>query len=208
MKVSRILLRVVLGSGVLCLLVGCSHKLQVSTPEPIVIDVRARIDIYQHASSIEDMVSGEKPIETVGHKKNGANILDLIIGTAYAEEIDIKYMTKEVEEAVRSRKERYPELQELKKDRSAGEDRNGLVQLRESQKIKEDNEYRKKAEELIRLENRDREVIYKAIAEQNGIDIEKVKETFTKVHQDKAKTGEWIEARQEDSGEWKWVQKR
>ena len=39
------------------------HRVDVRTEEPIVIKVEARVDIYNHAVAVEDMVSGERPVE-------------------------------------------------------------------------------------------------------------------------------------------------
>ena len=42
------------------LFLGCTrHHVKVEATEPIIIKVEARIDIYNHAAEIEDMVSGK-----------------------------------------------------------------------------------------------------------------------------------------------------
>ena len=63
-------------------LISCKteHNVAVETPEPIKIE--ARIDIYLHAESIEDMVSGKAPVpEAKESDKNRESLLKRIMIT-------------------------------------------------------------------------------------------------------------------------------
>ncbi|MBI3991272.1 MAG: DUF1318 domain-containing protein [Candidatus Omnitrophica bacterium] len=188
--------------GIVVLGVACSpkikHKVEIETTKPIVIDVKARIDIYQHAADIEDMVSGKKPIsvpDKPGPKSKESSFL--FISAAYAEE------SKDVEAAIRSRRDRFEELKAYKSKGNAGEAHTGMVSIKD---MPSGADEQKKLEKLIADENRDREIIYKDVAEKKGIPISEIRETFAKAQRDKAGAGEWIEVKDEKNG-WIWKQK-
>ena len=71
----------------------------------------------------------------------------------------IKEMTPEVKAALDNRRDRYDLLKELKAKGSIGETNRGIV------KVLKDQEG---AVEIVEAENRDRKIIYKTIAQQNG----------------------------------------
>ena len=80
----------------------------------------------------------------------------LISQTAFAENYDIKQMTPEVHQAINGRQTRYDELQSAKRSSVAKENVQGYVDCSANTA-------------LCSAENHDRQVIYKAIAEQNDL---------------------------------------
>ena len=92
---------------------------------------------------------------------------------AFAANYDIKEMTPAVQQALSSRQARYGQLQSAKQAGAIQENSRGLVSG---------------AEPLASEENRDREVIYQAIAEQNNLGaegLEQVHRAFAEVHQER-----------------------
>jgi len=74
--------------------------------------------------------------------------------SAYAANYDIREMTPEIQQALSGRQSRYAELQSAKKSGAIQENNQGLVSGNSA---------------LVNAENRDRMVIYRAIAEQNNL---------------------------------------
>ena len=110
-----------------------------------------------------------------------------------AAQYDIKEMTPAVQQALEGRKARYAELRGLKADGKVGEDNQGLVEGMVGDAP---------VEQLVRAENDDRLVIYRAIVEQNqlGADgLALVKKAFAEVQREKAQPGDPIQL---PSGDW------
>lgn len=105
---------------------------------------------------------------------------------------DIKRMTPEVSNALDNRRGRFEAIKEFKKKGIIGENNRGYVELKGS-----DSE----ARNLVENENRDRKVIYRTIAEQNGLQdaLETIEKVFAQVQRDKADPGEKI---QTEDGNW------
>lgn len=117
----------------------------------------------------------------------------VILGTnVYAAKYDIKQMTPEVQRALENRRDRFDKLKDFKKQGIIGENNQGYVVVLGSHAD---------AESMAREENRDREIIYKTIAEQNGLQaqLNVIEKVFAQVQYDKAQPGEKI---QSDNGQW------
>lgn len=102
-------------------------------------------------------------------------------------------MTPAVQQAIENRKARHSELQPLKLEGVVGEDNQGTVKV-----LKDSPE----GARLAMSENQDREIIYQALAQQNGLGpggLAQVREVFAEVQRGKARPGEFIQLR---SGEW------
>lgn len=113
--------------------------------------------------------------------------------SAVAENYDLKRMTPAVQQALDGRKARYEELAAFKQQGLVGEDRQGLVKA-----LKPENEMSR----LVEAENADRETIYRAIVDQNGLGADglaEVKRAFAEVQRERARPGEPIQL---PSGEW------
>ena len=173
----------ILLAGVL-LIVGCA-TLKVQAPkEPIKVDITMRLDVYQHV---------QKDIDTIESLVTGApktpekqSLLNYFTGTAYAQEL-----SPEVEQAALRRRDRRGELNALEQAGTVGETFLGLVAVK--------NPGAGSAEQLVRDENNDRMVIYKAIAEKNGTSVEDVQKLYAERLQQDAPSGTPIEA---GSGNW------
>lgn len=117
---------------------------------------------------------------------------NIFVSNVKASEYNLKEMTPAVEAALVSRKGRFDTLESLKAKGIVGENNKGYVELLVNDP---------KSKDLVNLENIDRKIIYKTIAEQNGIEnqlfvIEKV---FAQVQHEKASNGYLI---QKDDGSW------
>ena len=119
--------------------------------------------------------------------------LVLVSPRAFAASYDLKEMTPAVKQAIENRKVRYAELEALKRQGSIGEDNQGLVKVLKDLPS---------SGPVALAENYDREVIYQAIVEQNGLGPEgpdQVHAVFAEVQRGKAQTGDFIQLR---TGEW------
>lgn len=115
------------------------------------------------------------------------------ISPASAASYDLKQITPEVQQAIQARQSRYAPLQSLRQSGAVGENNQGFVALLGQAPG---------AEELISAENRDRDMIYQAIASQNGLGpdgLSEVRRIFAEVQRGKALPGERIEL---PTGEW------
>jgi uncharacterized protein YdbL (DUF1318 family) len=93
--------------------------------------------------------------------------------------------------AVKARlSQRLSSLDSLKSAGAIGENNRGLVELREASP---------KAGDLVAAENRDRGIVYAAIAEQTGSNAETVGRARAKQIANASAAGVWI---QRDNGEW------
>lgn len=122
-------------------------------------------------------------------------ILLTTTASGFAANYDFKEMTPEIRQALKNRQSRYSELQGLKQAGVIGENNKGYVA-----NLKEANAA---AGTLASAENRDRRVIYEALAEQNALGnqgILQVQKAFAEVQSDKASSGEMV---QSASGDWK-----
>ncbi len=121
------------------------------------------------------------------------NILILLISSlilnpnfALSGEYDIKTMTKEVQSALESRRDRYNILKDYKTKGIIGENNKGYVQVLKDQAGVGD---------VVKNENADRKIIYQTIAEQNNLQgqLSVIEEVFAQVQSDKAQLGEMIQ---------------
>ncbi len=158
------------------------HNVAVDVNKPIKIE--ARIDIYLHAETIEDMVSGKKPIPEAEDDK-GKNesflhrYIDFFFGVkeAYGAEIPFKKFTKEIRSAIERRKNRFSKIEKLKNSGKIKEGDNGYLVI-----IGKLNDDEKK---LVKDENNDRKFIYLQLAKQNNLKLSEVEKAFGKIHKKK-----------------------
>lgn len=85
---------------------------------------------------------------------------------------------------------RLPEIKVLKDKGLVGENNQGLLEFVGQQKENQD---------VVAAENQDREMVYEAIAKQQGITVELVGKHRAIQIADKARTGEWL---QDPDGKW------
>lgn len=162
---------------------GCARVSVQAPKEPIKVDISMRLDIYQHIENdidkIENMVTGDS-----SKGKGPQSFLNLGVTEAYADE----GLSSDVQAAALRRKERRAELVALEQQGILGENRSGLVELR---KVGASIAF------PINDENKDRMIIYRAVAEKNGSSVEEVQKLYAKRLQADAVPGTPIEV---DSG--------
>jgi uncharacterized protein YdbL (DUF1318 family) len=102
----------------------------------------------------------------------------------------------EVVKATESRRQRRPELRELRSRGCIGESNKGLLEARPGDACGPE------VTQLIRAENADRHVIYNAFMKDNNIpasDTPRVESAFAKARQERVRPGEWIQL---EDGQW------
>jgi len=174
---------------------GCARVMVETPKEPIKVDISMRLDVYQHIErdidAIEDIVSGAQKNTNSQNKESRFKYL---IPSAYAQE----GLSPEVEEAALRRRQRHAELASWQKKGIIGENHLGLLEIRDSQDI--DSSLR----QLVKAENADRMVIYKAVAQKNNAPVHEVQKIYAKRLQDDAPAGTEIEVFNENSGIYEW----
>ena len=111
-----------------------------------------------------------------------------------ATDYNFKKMTPEIDQALKNRQARYYQLQGLKREGLVGENNKGYVT---------DLKNNSSASTLVTAENKDRRIIYEALAEQNMLGaagLLEVERAFAEVQNDKAEPGDMI---QSPAGGWK-----
>lgn len=176
--------------AILFLSVGCA-TIRVRAPEkPIKVDITMRLDVYQHVKSdidaIEDIVKG---VDRESKASDDHTFLNYVLSNAYAEGI-----SSSLEDAARRRKGRYDKLISLESSGVVGENNQGLVEVRQGQDVS--------APGLVSDENRDRMVIYKGIAKNNGVSVAQIQKIYTERLQSDAPAGTPIQ-----TGGGSWVKK-
>jgi len=164
---------------------GCARMQVGGTKEPIKMDITMRLDIYQHVEkdigAIEDIVSGSDENKKAPDKQS---FLRILISEAYAQD----GLSPKVEQAALRRKDRLPELHSLEARGVIGENKNALVEIRNSEGADSS------ASQILDKENADRMVIYQAVAEKNGTSVEEVQMLYAKRLQADAPSGTPVEA--------------
>ena len=170
------------------LFLACTrHHVTVKADEPFVIKVEARIDIYNHAAEIEDMVSGKQPIAVPDENGTSSFFFDPFASNACAGDVG------RLRKAIANRKQRYGLIQELKRRGVAGESAEGFLSIRS--RATHDQKM------LVRNENEDRQVIYVETARERQVPLQEVQQGFADVLRKRSEAGTWIETKRG------WIQK-
>ena len=163
----------------------------------ITVDVRHHVE--EQADSVLDFVEGKS--DTVSMEEEapappGTSWLERVwqavspLPVAYAKEL--KMSSPAVTEITQRLRERFAQLEALKKKGCAGENNRGYVELREAKRI-EDPEERNHAQRIIAAENKDRKKLYKEMAQINKEDhvsVSMVERVFAQKHLERAKPGD------------------
>lgn len=164
--------------------VGCARMQVGGTKEPIKVDVTMRLDIYQHVEkdidAIEGIVSGAKENKNTADQRG---LLRIFISDAYAQE----GLSPEVEQAALRRKDRLAELSSWEAKGVIGENKSGLVEIRNPQGADST------AGQIVEGENADRRIIYQAVANKNGTSVEEVQKLYARRLQANAPAGTPVE---------------
>ena len=176
--------------------IGCARVSVQGSKEPIKLDISMRLDIYQHVQkdidAIEGIISGANNMPA-----EKQSFLGLFIASAYAQE----GLNPKVEQAALRRKSRIGELHALEEKGIVGENKMGLVELRDSSGATDSTN------QLINAENSDRMVIYKSLASSNNITVEEMQKLYAKRLQKDAPSGTPIQVLNEDTGVYEWKKK-
>lgn len=180
---------------ILVALAGCARVKVEAPEEPIKIDISMRLDIYQHVvkeiDEIEDVVTGAAQEKPAGD--NQSRVFNLI-KPAYAQQ----ELPPEVREAALRRRERLERLNYFRSRGIVGENRSGLLEIRDFSSA--DSSVR----EMVDSENRDRKIIYRAIAEGNNISMQEVQKIYARRLQEDAPAGTPIEVFDSATGSYRW----
>ena len=174
---------------------GCA-RVTVQTPkEPIKVDISMRLDVYQHIikdiDEIENIVSGT---EEKSQSNDEQSLLDYFVCSAYAQE----GLSPEVEQAALRRRNRRTELVSWQEKGIIGENRLGLLEIRDPESTDPS------LEQLISEENSDRMIIYKAVAKKNNTPVEDVQKIYAERLQNDAPSGTAIEVFNEATAVYEW----
>lgn len=176
----------------LLFLFGCA-RVNLTSKDPIKLDVTMRVDIYQHvaqdANAIEDMISAPAGNKTVSSDKTSWLVLG--VSEAFAQEEGA--FPAPVQAAIDARKSRRPELVSRESDGVVGENARGYVEIRD--RAAADSA----TEALVSDENKDRRVIYDHVAQKNNTDSAETGVVFAERIQKDAVSGTPV---QDPSGTW------
>lgn len=169
----------------LALFVVSCAKVSVETKNPIKVDITMRVDVYQHVvKDVEDIND-----QIYGNLEKDFNFL-FSFQDAYAAELSAGASA-----AISRRKNRVSTVEKFFAQGYIGENKNGLLEVRGSVPGGE----KARVEKLISEENKDREILYKAIAKKNGTDVSSVRKASFESDYKRASSGYWFQV----SGGWK-----
>ena len=173
--------------------ISCA-RVNLRTQEPLRVDINMRVDVYQHVvkdvESIEGQVYGQEP-----EQSNRIFVLKL----AYADE-----RSPETEPAVQRRKKRMSKINDYFGKGYIGENRKADLEMR-ARDLPPD--LHREIEKTIREENKDREIIYRAVAKKRGANVSEVRKVFFEDHHKRAPAGSWFEVYDKEKGKYIWVKK-
>jgi uncharacterized protein YdbL (DUF1318 family) len=177
------------------IILGCA-KLTVGTKDPIKVDISMRVDVYQHiaedAQSINEQIYGTDRLKEL-------NNLIFKGGNLYAAEI-----SSDIDAAIERRKQRAVLIKEYMAKAYIGENKNALLEVLE-RNLPEDS--KSGFEQLVKQENQDRMLIYRAVAEKNEAELDSVQKIFFKQDYKIAPLGSWFQVFSQESNKYIWVQK-
>lgn len=151
---------------------GCrGPTVSLSTPEPIVVDINMRVDIYERGSGSGTGTAKPKP-------------------------------SGDVPAADARRRARMGDIQTFKNSRLVGENRQGLLVVRDQPA----GSYGQYVAKVVAEENADRMVVMRQLAAERNMSLEDVQKQQGELWRNRSFSGEWIEVPQ-DNNTWRWAQK-
>jgi uncharacterized protein YdbL (DUF1318 family) len=152
---------------------GCkAPTVNLSTPDPIVVDINMRVDVYERGG-------GGAAAGTAKPKPAG-----------------------DVPAADARRRARMGDIQTFKNSRLVGENRQGLLVVRDQPA----GSYGQYVAKVVAEENADRLVLMRQLAAERNMSVEDVQNQQGELWRNRSFSGEWIEMPQ-DNNTWRWVQK-
>jgi hypothetical protein len=169
---------------------GCSRlpEIPLTTPEPLTVNINVKMDVYQHKAE------GAEAAAPAPAGEGG--------GPAAAEGEPGAVTPEARQKAERGLRDRMEEVQTLKNNRLVGENREGLLEVREIPP----GEYGAYTEKTVREENADREVVMRALALEEGKPLAAIRREQAQYRRRQSFKGEWVEE-EEAGGSWRWVRK-
>jgi uncharacterized protein YdbL (DUF1318 family) len=164
--------RVLLAVAVLGLAACQGPTVSLSTPEPIVVDINMRVDVYERggtgtgAATAKPRPSGDAPA------------------------------------ADARRRARMGDIQTFKNSRLVGENRQGLLVVRDQPA----GAYGQYVAKIVAEENADRLVLMRQLAAERSMSVDDVQKQQGELWRNRSFSGEWIEVPQ-DNNTWRWAQK-
>jgi uncharacterized protein len=164
--------------GILVIM-GCARVRVEAPKDPIKVDIAMRLDIYQHIQKdiddIENIVAGGKGAVVPGQQ----SFLRIFVTEAFAQES----LSAGIEEAATRRKMRVQQLNDFESRGIVGENNAGLVEARNAAGAEAD------AADLVAQENKDRMIIYQALAQKNGVSVSEIQRVYAQRLQQNASAG-------------------
>jgi len=171
-------------------IISCA-KVSVETKKPIKLDINMRVDVYQHV--VEDVEDINDQIYGGSNKK--FNFL-FCLEEVYAADLSVAGS-----EAISRRKKRANSIEAYFEKGYIGENKYALLESRKDAPGEEGI----KIKQMISEENKDREIIYKAIADKNGSDVSSVRKASFESDYKRALSGYWFQIF--DGGGYNWKKK-
>ena len=151
---------------------GCKGPtVSLTTPDPIVVDINMRVDIYERGGGAGASAAKPKP-------------------------------SGDVPAADARRRARMGDIQTFKNSRLVGENRQGLLVVREQPA----GAYGQYVAKIVAEENADRLVLMRQLAAEQSMPVDDVQKQQGELWRNRSFSGEWIEVPQ-DNNTWRWAQK-
>ena len=184
--------KVFIAFGILTV-ISCA-RVSLRTQEPIKVDINMRIDIYQHVVEDVESIEGQ-----VYDKEAGESNLILTSGLAYAAD-----SSPEVDAAIERRRKKTGKINGYFGKGYIGENREAHLEIIGRGLS---SELKREIEGVVKEENEDREIIYRAVAKKRGADVSEVRKVFLEDHYKRAPAGFWFELYNKEKGKYIWVKK-
>jgi len=189
---------------------GCTkHNIKVEQDEPFRVDVNMRIDVYQHvvdySNTIEDVVNEDtlQP-QSYNFMKILVRFMPDFASDAYAGETNIiTELSDKAREAIENRKARRNQLVPWQTRGVLGETADGMLEIVNDSNLT--NAQKAQVKQLVNLENRDRLIIYKGIAQIEGVSAEEIGKVYSIRLRKDAPTGTPTQVYNQSSGVYEWI---
>jgi len=188
----------IFGLSAAAVVFGCARVNVGGTKEPIKVDISMRLDVYQHVQkdidSIENIVSGRAAAPA---QPGPQGFLGNLVPFAYAQE----GLSPEVEAAALRRQNRLAVLSAWQTRQVVGENRQGLVAVRDRSAADS------AVESLVSEENADRMIIYRSLAAKYGQSLDEIQKVYAERLSKQAPAGTPIEVFNPSTGAYEWKTK-
>ena len=161
--------------------------------EQIVDEIRSN-----NGNQPEQPMPEKSPVDEKGGQQGFR--IDFVRSADAAQKLDINVSTSTIRGLKKSMKKRFPKLVDVYQRGFIGEGTDGLLHLRQKDKLS--LKKRARLTKLVAAENADRQALYEEIVRANRLGADaapKVAAVFARTFRDKARKGWWI---QDDDGNW------